>query len=160
MAPKKKSLSERFWRFVNKTDTCWLWTAFKDKDGYGSFTDENRHSMRAHRASWIIHNGAIPIGMCVCHKCDNPPCVRPDHLFLGTRQDNTIDMVNKGRHGGGGKGVSRGSRNGCAKLNEQQVLKIRELLDKGEKTDIIAARFGVYWLTIHNIKHRKTWKHL
>jgi len=160
MAPKKRPLAVRFWEHVDKTGSCWLWTGSKDKDGYGGFTDENRRNIRAHRASWIIHFGPIPTGMNVCHKCDNPPCVRPDHLFLGTYQDNTIDMVNKGRHGGGGKGVSRGSRNGCAKLNEQQVLKIRDLLDKGEKTDIIAAKFKVYWLTIFNIKHRKTWKHI
>lgn len=159
MAPKKKPFSERFWRHVHKTDACWYWTAHKDKDGYGNTTDDNRCTIRTHRASWMLHNGPIPDGMCVLHKCDNPPCVRPDHLFLGTFKDNAVDRNNKGRSDGGG-GSSPGSTNGNSRLDENKVRQIRKLLDEGEKAVTIATKFGVYWLTIHNIKHRKSWKHI
>lgn len=98
MAPKKKSDQEKFWPKVQKTSTCWLWTACKTKLGYGKLSWK-----QAHRVSWEIHNGAIPVGMCVCHKCDNPPCVNPDHLFLGTQKDNILDAKKKGRLIGKGK---------------------------------------------------------
>lgn len=91
-------IAERFWPRVDKAvgqgpdGTCWEWTASRNGDGYGF----SNHTM-AHRVSWEIHNGSIPNGLCVLHRCDNPPCVNPAHLFLGTKKDNAADMSAKGR---------------------------------------------------------------
>jgi hypothetical protein len=96
------SLAERFWAKVRQSDGCWEWTGAKDDDGYGmigvSGSRRNGHE-RAHRTSWRLHNGTIPPGMWVLHHCDNPPCVRPDHLFLGDRSVNMLDCAKKGRLG-------------------------------------------------------------
>ena len=86
----------RFWANVQKTNGCWEWTGGKHAPGYGRLFVATKE-MRAHRFSWLIHNGRIPDGLFVCHKCDNPNCVNPEHLFLGTHQDNMDDMVAKGR---------------------------------------------------------------
>lgn len=95
-------LMERFWNKVDTSNECWNWTGSKNKDGYGSVGSGLRsRTMLAHRMSYAINVGEIPKGMCVCHKCDNPSCVRPDHLFLGTRKDNMQDMVRKGRDDNG-----------------------------------------------------------
>lgn len=97
LAKKESYWPERFWSFVEKTDSCWLWTGAKHPKGYGIFHLRGR-TPRAHVLSWILHHGPVPRGLCVLHRCDNPPCVNPDHLFLGTPQDNTDDMTRKGRH--------------------------------------------------------------
>lgn len=90
---------DRFLSHVNKTDDgCWLWTGYKDKDGYGK-TKLNNHTIRANRLSWILYNGEIPAGMCVCHSCDVPSCANPKHLWLGTMADDMKDRDLKGRHG-------------------------------------------------------------
>jgi hypothetical protein len=89
---------ERFWKKVNKTEDCWLWLGHLQR--YGRFKPQgirNSPQVLAHRYSYELHFGPIPIGMNVLHKCDNPACVNPDHLFLGTQKDNVIDMMNKGR---------------------------------------------------------------
>jgi hypothetical protein len=96
-------ISARFWRKVQKSDEgCWIWLSSLNSKGYGRFRDplEPRKSKRvfAHRYSWQQTNGSIPDGMLVLHTCDNPKCVRPDHLFLGTHKDNAIDKMIKGRH--------------------------------------------------------------
>ncbi len=92
---------ERFWKHVHKTDSCWLWTASVNDKGYGQlFVGVGKSPLRAHRVSWELHRGLIPIGLLVLHHCDNPPCVRPDHLFLGTYKDSTQDMISKGRQRG------------------------------------------------------------
>jgi len=88
-----KSIEERFWAKVEKTDDCWLWTGATFGDGYG-----NCSRLRAHRVSWELANGPVPGGLCVLHHCDRPLCVRPRHLFLGTRKDNSDDKIAKGRH--------------------------------------------------------------
>jgi hypothetical protein len=96
---------KRFWDKVDKTETCWLWTAWKNNNGYGALMV--RHpgggflNNLAHRISWELEYGPIPKGLCVLHTCDTPSCVRPDHLFLGTRGDNARDKVAKGRARGG-----------------------------------------------------------
>ena len=95
---------------INKKTGCWEWTGFKNKKGYGTLS-VNHKQRGAHRLSYQFYRGPIPKGMCVCHICDNPSCVNPDHLFLGTIQDNTQDMIDKNRHYG--------------KLSMEQVREIR-----------------------------------
>ena len=89
-------MEKRFWSKVNKGRSCWEWTAGKAGKGYGIFWLDGKHCY-AHRVSYEIEVGPIPEDMCVCHTCDNPGCVRPGHLFLGTHKDNQIDCSNKGR---------------------------------------------------------------
>ena len=86
------SIQSRFWDKVEKTDGCWRWLASKNKGGYGQLS-----GYIAHRVSYTIHYGAIPKGMIVCHKCDNPECTNPEHLFVGTYKDNWDDAISKGR---------------------------------------------------------------
>ena len=100
-------VEDRFWSKVRKADGdgCWEWMGARVKTGYGQIgRSRTRQLIATHRLSWELYRGAIPSGLCVCHRCDNPRCVRPDHLFLGTQADNIHDMVAKGRH--------RKSRNG------------------------------------------------
>lgn len=88
---------KRFWNFVEKTATCWLWKASKCGKGYGAFAASWKKHQMAHKFSWIMHNGPIQNGLFVMHHCDNPSCVRPDHLWLGSNSDNMRDMIKKGR---------------------------------------------------------------
>lgn len=92
-------LRERFWAKVTKGDGCWLWTGHRLKHGYGVISVGGRKGRPelAHRVAWVLTNGAISGDQAVLHRCDNPPCVRPDHLFLGSQADNMIDMRTKGR---------------------------------------------------------------
>lgn len=92
-----ESLLKRFWEKVEKTADCWIWKAYKNRQGYGRIGTSAGKSINATRVCWVIHNGPIPEGYFICHKCDNPSCVKPDHLFLGTRQDNIDDMMRKKR---------------------------------------------------------------
>lgn len=124
----KKPIEERFWEKVEKTENCWLWTAFKNKRGYGVFgLEHHEHGKRpklilAPRMAWILTNGPIPEGQYILHTCDNPPCVRPDHLRVGTLAENAQDMWNKGR----GRPVPHsGEENGNHKLTDEQVKMIR-----------------------------------
>lgn len=96
----RRDETERFWEKVEKTDACWIWQSTTDEDGYGFFKvrQPTVRMWRAHRYSWVLHFGPIPSGLFVCHHCDTPPCVRPDHLFLGTALHNNRDSIAKGRH--------------------------------------------------------------
>jgi hypothetical protein len=150
--PQERPIAKRFWSRVRKTSKCWIWTGTNlgEKKKYGVMRVGGK-SMRAHRISWVIHFGSIPSGMCVCHKCDNPVCVRPDHLFLGTDLDNVKDRDTKGR-------TAKGERGGNAKLTERQVAKIRKRLAKGELHREIAKAFGVGRSLIGYIARNQLWK--
>lgn len=107
---QRQKVEERFWLHVQKTESCWVWTAHRNNNGYGLMRvgyGINRATVSVHRLSWKMHNGEPPPGKCVLHKCDNPPCVNPDHLFLGTHRDNTQDMIRKGRRGYTGRSKAR-----------------------------------------------------
>ena len=97
MPARKIPLGERFWAKVNKTETCWLWTGGKRPFGYGFIWYEGRN-LSVHRLSFEMHHGPIPEGMVVCHRCDVPSCLNPDHLFLGSQSVNVTDCVQKNRH--------------------------------------------------------------
>jgi hypothetical protein len=128
---------------------CWEWTGITNPKGYGTCKFQHR-STYAHRAIYIITRGEIPKGMFICHDCDNPRCCRPDHLFLGTAAQNNADMRIKGRS-------ARGERNGCAKLTEGDVVKIRS---DARSAEIIASEFGVSSSLISMIRTRKLWIHI
>ena len=150
----RKTLEERFWEKVDKkgADKCWEWMGTKSLRGYGSIKI-NGKGVRAHRFSWEIHNGPIPEGMFVLHHCDNPSCVNPAHLFLGTHADNMKDMVAKGR-----QARERGEANRMAKLTEQDVRKIRALIKENILAELeISEKFNVAPTTIRDIKHGQNW---
>ena len=155
------SLQTRFWKFVDKTEGCWLWTGATTDFGHGLINSGGKHgkAIRAHRVSWELHFGAIPDGLLVCHHCDVPACVRPDHLFLGTKLHNNADCARKGRY----DRVKRpkGSRHGMSKLTDDEVRQIRQLyLDAKPTLQALAGQFGVSLQQIFRIVHRRAWQHL
>lgn len=125
---------------MNKVTACWEWCAFRNAKGYGTFSITRDARLYAHRASWLLHRGAIPAGLLVLHHCDNPSCVNPDHLFLGTARDNTQDMLRKGRAGATTAG---GENSPLSKLSDEQVIEIRAHRAMGALLHIIAARYSV-----------------
>lgn len=146
--------AERFWKKVQKTDGCWLWLGGTIEFGHGRLADwPTRRSVGAHRFSWEFHNGPIPEGMFVCHHCDVPRCVRPDHLFLGTNADNMRDMKQKDR-------AARGERNGQVKLVEEQVRAIYQRAVNGEQSSVIASAYGTSTTHVRQITRCERWKHL
>lgn len=159
-----------FWARVNTTPTCWLWTGSHLTSGYGTFYRPNGKRTTAHRVSWEDEHGPIPDGQLVLHHCDNPPCVRPDHLFLGTAADNMADMRVKGRaklyhpNFGDANGSRhyppKGERNGHAKLTETSVRLIRALADRGWSYPKIGQTFMVSRSTVGDIVLRKRWSHV
>ena len=158
--PPYRSLAERFWEKVDVRgpDDCWEWKAAQTKDGYGSIGVGNQKTDKAHRVSWQLHNGPIPEGLHVLHNCDNPSCVNPKHLHLGTNADNVREKVERGRH----PCLSfPGERNGNAKLTVDQVIEIRrQYADCGTSQVDLAEIFGVTYQLIWRIVHRKCWKHV
>jgi hypothetical protein len=135
----RQSLEERFWLYVAKGPGCWGWTA-SCSDGYGQIKS-GKVPLRAHRVSWVIHFGPIPEGLDVLHHCDNPPCTRPDHLFLGTDLTNVRDAIRKGRMNP--KPPSR------AKLTEDQRDEIRARYAAGGITHRqLADEYGIHFTNI------------
>lgn len=168
-----------FWKHVDKTARCWLWLGSRNYKGYGLY-----RSFKAHRVAWLLTFGDIPNGLCVCHACDNPPCVNPSHLWLGTHQANATDKMRKGRyvaslgerHGTKThpESVARGDRNsarlhpdklprgerhGMAKLTCIQVAQIIARYASGTETQRgLAKEFGVSQRQILRIVHGVSWK--
>lgn len=161
---------DRFWEKVNKTDACWLWTAGKRSKGYGAFVwrDGDRTIQgRAHRFSWELHYGAIPVGLWVLHSCDTPACVRPSHLFLGDAQANVDDMVRKGRHVNGGQKTPaplchyrRGTSHHAAKLTPSVVRRLRADRAAGMSFSRLATAYGIAIGHVFRIASRRAWAHV
>jgi hypothetical protein len=150
---KGLSAEDRFFLQFRKTDECWLWAASTDKDGYGIFRGAVGGKMytRAHRFSYALHTGeVIPNELIVMHSCDNPRCVNPDHLSLGTTLDNMRDKISKGR-----SQVPQGEDSTHALLTESQVRAI--MLDARPYAQI-AADYGVAASTIGSVKQRVSWR--
>ncbi len=140
---------------------CWLWTGALDGHGYGHFWMDGE-IMKAHRASWILHRGAIPDGKWLLHRCDNPACVNPIHLFLGDRTANMRDMAAKGRQvfQVSPERAARGSGVFGSRLEEGQVATIKRELARGVSLARIAREYGVCKATIGHIRSGKNWAHI
>lgn len=144
--PGYESLEDAFWHHVEPApwDSCWEWVGARATFGYGTMGYSNRQWL-AHRASWIIHFGPIPDGMEVCHTCDNPSCVNPYHLFLGSHLDNMRDMATKGRHPMMGR------------ITEEDVREIRRLAEGGMSQQKIAKHYGIVQQQVSRIVRRERW---
>jgi len=153
----RKTIEERFKDKFRKVDSgCWEWTATINRYGYGQIKntpDSHPRMVFAHRASWMIHNGDIPDGLYILHKCDNRKCVNPDHLFLGTKQDNSQDRDSKRRQ-------AFGERNGNAKLTETQAVEILRLSRSGCSNPKIAKMFDMSRISIWELVTGRKWGYL
>lgn len=142
-----------FWERVEKGPDCWLWTGWTDRDGYGLWK-RRQQNRRAHRDAYRFTKGPIPEGMLVCHTCDNPPCVNPDHLFLGTVADNNRDRERKGR------GI-RGVRAHRSKLTPAEVREIRRRYrEDGVRQVDLAEEYGVSQPSISSLLRGESWAHI
>ena len=158
---RDKSQFIKFWEkvLVDDDDKCWEWQARRNKKGYGSFYVSIGHSKSqewlAHRMVWKMTFGEIPEGLQVCHHCDNPPCVNPSHLWLGTNRDNILDAKKKGR-----LAQLKGEDSPQAKLTEEKVREIRKLRKEGMTLCALGDMFNVHYSTIGYIISRKLWSHV
>lgn len=173
MIMKKKRKSElvktRFYKQAMIMDSgCIEWQGSISQAGYGQISIDCK-SVLVHRLSWNIFNGKIPKGLFICHKCDNPKCCNPDHLFLGTPKDNMQDAWAKGRMGTpksmqemslGIKDHIKGEKHSGSKLKEKHVREILVLNGLGVKDKELGVKFGVSHSTINDVIHNRTWKHI
>lgn len=148
LTPKKYIKSK------TKTDDngCWIWIASSRRRGYG-IVSLNKKQWIASRLSYSLFKGEIPEGMFVCHHCDNPRCINPDHLFLGTAKDNGVDMANKGRS-------AKGEKNGNVSITAKEASDIKKMLAEGLSGEKISEKTGISIHIVYHIKTGKTWKHL
>jgi len=150
-------LAERFWTKIQRTDSCWEWTGATDRNGYGVIsvpTQNKRYQVfrKTHRVAWELAYGAVTGELCVLHHCDNPKCVRPTHLFLGTHSDNAHDKYAKGRQA---KGMQRSS------LTDVDVCTIRaKYATGGISQQALAVQYNIGREAIGKIVRRDNWKHL
>jgi hypothetical protein len=135
---------------------CWLWMGAAKAKGYGNIWNGAKHE-GAHRVSFRIHCHDIPPNMVVCHKCDNPACINPDHLWLGTTRENMHDCISKGRMR---RGIPQGRKNASAILTEEDVLAIRADEGRYGYRIILAKKYGVCPGTISQIRDRSSWRHV
>lgn len=174
---RRRPLAERAWEKVDKSGDCWEWTGQLNVYGYGVIKWDGK-SRRASRIIYALTYGPIPDGLFVCHKCDNPRCVRPDHLFLGDHKDNAADMVQKGRALTGDKSprrryperyqphhsprpTIRGEGHPVARLTNAAVVEIRRRYASGDHAvTAMAQEFGVQRSAIYAVLRGKTWKHI
>lgn len=147
----KGTVQERFEAKIIKTDSCWEWTAYKDKHGYGKLKVAGRMEL-AHRVAYQLYIGEIPEKLCCLHKCDNPACCRPDHLFLGTIAENNQDCINKGRWTD-----NAGEKHWKAKLTMTQIIEIRAKHKEGATNIALAKQFNVVPQTISKIVNYRRW---
>lgn len=138
-------------KLETKKNGCWEFTGAKDTYGYGNVSIDGKFH-KAHRVSYALEHGDVPDEMVVCHRCDNPPCCNPDHLFLGSKQDNYDDMKNKGRDY-----KASGSKSGQAKLHEEDVKRIREAYLFGARQIDLAAAHGISQSNVSRIVRREWW---
>ena len=152
-----------FWDRVRKTDNCWEFIGTITGGGYGHWK-----GMYAHRYAYELERGRILPGIHACHRCDNPACVRPDHLFLGTHSDNMLDKKLKGRAAAGDRSglrkhperAERGTDRYCAKLNPDKVREIRALRAQGWTLMALGERYGVVYTTILKLLRGRSWAHV
>lgn len=144
--------TKRFWAKVDKSGDCWNWTAAKRSTGYGCLKVNGR-LISAHRFSFVCHHGEVPEGMVICHACDNPACVRPEHLFAGTPHDNVTDMRSKGRANG-----PRGHAHPSSCLTEEQVERVWAMRAGGMSHRKIATAFNVAKSSITCILNGRSWR--
>ena len=146
MAPKRIPISDRILNRVAKQEgACWLWQGSFGKDGYGVM-GVDKLQKRVHRVAYECFVGQIPDGMLVCHTCDTPACVNPDHLFLGTPKENTMDMIQKNR-----KYVMKRAAHHASKLTDKQVSELVTMRRSGGKLKEIAAKYGIHFATVSQI---------
>jgi hypothetical protein len=165
-AVSRRTTEASFWSHVTKIpEGCWIWTGrSRDNHGYGQFVHQGQH-WKAHRLSWTFTNGPIEKGLCVCHRCDTPECVRPDHLFLGTHRENMSDMRDKGRwtnhyKGQWGAYAPRGERHWSTKLTEADIVTIRQRYAAGESLTTLSQAYKMTRTNASHIVRRKTWTHV
>lgn len=151
----RQPVAERFWSYVHRTDTCWLWTGPMTR-GYGRFRVVwNESCVRAHRFAWELTYGPIPDGLLVLHRCNTPACVRPDHLYLGDQRQN---MVDRSAAGTGFRMV--GEQHARARLTVAQVREIRARVASGESRIDLAREYHVAYPTIEAVITRRNWSHV